>query len=134
MLSIILLQIQTYRSDADLQCLSLFQDMDTSNPSVFVNAELLRMHVGKKVRAVVHITQSDGEITTGKSTDEHQLIVKGLPHVSLMSYVEVIGIAETDQSIRAETWTNFGNTFGMNNLQLSLVFLLLLIYSLHSYL
>ncbi|KAK4593374.1 hypothetical protein RGQ29_017471 [Quercus rubra] len=69
------------------------------------------MHVGKKVRAVVHVTQSDGEITTGKSTDEHQLIVKGLPHVSLMSYVEVIGIAESDQSIRAETWTNFGNTF-----------------------
>ncbi|KAK7837200.1 replication protein A 14 kDa subunit B [Quercus suber] len=85
--------------------------MDTSSPSVFVNAELLRMHVGKKVRAVVHVIQSDGEITTGKSTDEQQLIVKGLPHVSLMSYVEVIGIAESDQSIRAETWTNFGNTF-----------------------
>nr|POF08899.1 replication protein a 14 kda subunit a [Quercus suber] len=42
---------------------------------------------------------------------EQQLIVKGLPHVSLMSYVEVIGIAESDQSIRTETWTNFGNTF-----------------------
>ncbi|KAF3972670.1 hypothetical protein CMV_003849 [Castanea mollissima] len=46
-----------------------------------------------------------------RKEDEHQLIVKGLPHVSLMSYVEVIGIAESDQSIRAETWTNFGNTF-----------------------
>ena len=100
--------------DAGLQCLSLFQDMDTSSPAVFVNAELLRMHVGRKVRAVVQVIQSDGEISTGKSTDEHQLSVKGLPHVSLMSYVEVIGIAESDQSIRAEIWTNFGNTFGMS--------------------
>ncbi len=72
------------------------------------------MHVGRKVRAVVQVIQSDGEISTGKSTDEHQLSVRGLPHVSLMSYVEVIGIAESDQSIRAEIWTNFGNTFGMS--------------------
>lgn len=88
--------------------------MDTSNPAVLVNAELLRMYVGRKVRTVVQVIQSDGEITTGKSTDERQLIIKGLPDVSPMSHVEVIGIAESEQSIRAEIWTNFGHTFGMN--------------------
>ncbi|XP_059443347.1 replication protein A 14 kDa subunit B-like [Corylus avellana] len=85
--------------------------MDTSSPTVFVNPELLPMYVGRKVRAVVQVTQSDGEIKTGKSTDERQLIIKGLPQVPLMTHVGVIGIAESEQSLHAETWTNFGNTF-----------------------
>ncbi|KAL5582908.1 hypothetical protein UlMin_015350 [Ulmus minor] len=85
--------------------------MDTSSPAVFVNAELLSMHLGKRVRAVIQVVQIDDEITKGKSTDEHQLAIKGLPEISLMSYVEVIGTAETNDSINAETWTNFGNNF-----------------------
>ncbi|KAG6630728.1 replication protein A 14 kDa subunit B-like [Carya illinoinensis] len=85
--------------------------MDTSSPAVLVNAELLRMYVGRKVRTVVQVIESDGEIATGKSADERQLIIKGLPDVSPMSHVEVIGIAESEQSIRAEKWTNFGHTF-----------------------
>ncbi|KAL5580593.1 hypothetical protein UlMin_013035 [Ulmus minor] len=85
--------------------------MGSSSPAVFVNAELLSMHLGKRVRAVIQVVQIDDKITKGKSTDEHQLAIKGLPEISLMSYVEVIGTAETNDSIKAETWTNFGNNF-----------------------
>ncbi|CAL5334513.1 unnamed protein product [Camellia sinensis] len=87
------------------------QDMDTSNPAVFVNAELLHMYVGRKVRAVIQVVQSDNGAVIGKSTDEKQLVVKGSPPLSLTTYVEVIGIAESNQSIRAEIWNNFGDTF-----------------------
>ncbi|XP_075637732.1 replication protein A 14 kDa subunit B-like [Castanea sativa] len=85
--------------------------MDTSNPSVFVNAELLRLYVGCRVRAVIQVLRSDGGVVTGKSTDENQIIVKGSPPVPLSNFVEVIGIADTEKSIRAEIWSNFGNTF-----------------------
>ena len=88
--------------------------MDTSNPSVFVNAELLRLYVGRRVRAVIQVLRSDGGVVTGKSTDENQIIVKGSPPVPLSNFVEVIGIADTEKSIRAEIWSNFGNTFGMS--------------------
>ncbi|KAI8014953.1 hypothetical protein LOK49_LG05G00990 [Camellia lanceoleosa] len=91
------------------------QDMDTSNPAVFVNAELLHMYVGRKVRAVIQVIQSDNGAVIGKSTDEKQLVVKGSPPFSLTTYVEVIGIAESNQSIRAEIWNNFGDTFDMYN-------------------
>ncbi|GMY25244.1 replication protein A 14 kDa subunit B-like [Fagus crenata] len=85
--------------------------MDTSNPAVFVNAELLRLYVGRKVRAVIQVLRSDGGVVTGKSTDENQIIIKGSPSFPLSSFVEVIGIADSDKSIRAEIWTNFGTTF-----------------------
>uniref|UniRef100_A0A7N2M755 Uncharacterized protein n=1 Tax=Quercus lobata TaxID=97700 RepID=A0A7N2M755_QUELO len=88
--------------------------MDTSNPSVFVNAELLRLYVGRRVRAVIQVLRSDGGVVTGKSTDENQIIVKGSPPVPLSNFVEVIGIADTEKSIRAEIWSNFGNTFARN--------------------
>lgn len=87
--------------------------MDTSNPAVFVNAELLRMHVGRRVRAVVQVIRNDGGSITGKSTDEQQLIVKGHPTNPPTTFVEVIGIADSTQSIKAEIWTNFGDNFGM---------------------
>lgn len=87
--------------------------MDTSNPAAFVNAELLPNYIGKKVRAVVQVHRSDGGVTVGKSTDDSQLTVRGLPQVPPMNYVEVIGIAEINQLINAEIWTDFGNTFGM---------------------
>lgn len=88
--------------------------MDTSSPAILVNAEMLPLYVGKKVRTVVQVLQSHGGETTAKSTDDHQLIIKELPFVSPMNYVEVIGIADSDLSIHAEIWTDFGNTFGMN--------------------
>ncbi|KAG8645391.1 hypothetical protein MANES_10G061800v8 [Manihot esculenta] len=86
--------------------------MDTSNPAIFVNGESLQMYVGKKVRAVVQIIKSDGADMIGKSTDEHQWTLKGLSSAPLMSYVEVIGVAESNQSIGVELWTDFGNSFG----------------------
>lgn len=87
--------------------------MDTSNPAVFVNAELLRLYVGRRVRAVMQVIRSDTGAVIGKSTDERQIVVKGLPPPGpLASFVEVIGIADGDRSIRAEIWTNFGDSIG----------------------
>lgn len=85
--------------------------MDTSNPAVFVNGELLSMHRGRRIRAVVQVIQSNGGIVTGKSTDEQQLTVHGLPTVPLMNFVEVVGIAEDNKNINVEHWTDFGTTF-----------------------
>ena len=87
--------------------------MDTSKPAVFVNADLLRLHVGRKVRALVQVIRSENGAVIGKSTDDSQIIVKGSPPGSLTSFVEVIGIANGDKSINAETWTNFGDAIGM---------------------
>ncbi|KAJ4705262.1 Replication protein A 14 kDa subunit B [Melia azedarach] len=90
--------------------------MDTSNPAVFVNGELLHMHVGRRVRAVIQVIQSDNVGVTGKSTDGLQVVVKGiLPSFALTNFVEVIGISDGDRSIRAEMWNNFGNTFDTDN-------------------
>ncbi|GMI65786.1 Replication Protein A 3B [Hibiscus trionum] len=85
--------------------------MDISSPAAFVNGGLLRMHVGRKVRTVLQVTRSDMASVMGKSTDDNQLVAKGSPPVPLTSYVEVIGVAENENTIRAEIWTNFGDTF-----------------------
>ncbi|KAE8725139.1 Replication protein A 14 kDa subunit A [Hibiscus syriacus] len=87
--------------------------MDVSSPAAFVNGGLIRMHVGRKVRTVLQATRSDIASVIGKSTDGYQLVAKGSPPVPLTSYVEVIGVAENENTIRAELWTNFGDTFGM---------------------
>ncbi|KDP43387.1 hypothetical protein JCGZ_26487 [Jatropha curcas] len=89
------------------------QEMETSSPAIFVNGETLQMYTGKKVRAVVQVIECDGGNTIVKSTDEHEWIVKELPlpSVPLLNYIEVIGVAETNKSIRAELCTDFGNTF-----------------------
>ncbi|XP_027367398.1 replication protein A 14 kDa subunit B-like [Abrus precatorius] len=89
--------------------------MDTSNPAAFVNAQMLSNFIGKKVRTVVQVNQYDGGVTTAKSTDDSQLTIKGVPQVPLMNYIEVIGIAESNHSIDAEVWTDFGNTFDTNS-------------------
>ncbi|KAL3825756.1 hypothetical protein ACJIZ3_021785 [Penstemon smallii] len=84
--------------------------MDTSNPALFVNAELLRMHVGRRVRAVIQVLRSDGGgSVVGNSTDGQQLVIKGHPPGPLSTFVEVIGIADSNQSIRADIWNNFGD-------------------------
>ncbi|KAJ8570550.1 hypothetical protein K7X08_037522 [Anisodus acutangulus] len=44
------------------------------------------------------------------STDDQQIVVKGNPPGPLTTFVEVIGIADSNQSIRAEIWSNFGDT------------------------
>ena len=88
--------------------------MDTSSPAVFVNGELLRMFIGRKVRIVVQVMQSDAGSIFGKSTDNQQVIIKNSqPTQPLTTYVEAIGIADSNQSVRAEILTNFGDNFGM---------------------
>jgi len=62
---------------------------------------------------VIQVTGSEIGSVVGKSTDDLQIVVRGSsPPSPLTTYLEVIGIAESDNAIRAETWTNFGNTFG----------------------
>ncbi|XP_062109850.1 replication protein A 14 kDa subunit B-like [Humulus lupulus] len=90
-------------------------DTDSSSPAVFVNGELLRSYVGKRVRAVVQVIRTENGAVIGKSTDNHQISVKGSPPGSLTSFVEVIGIADDDKSIRAEVWTNFGDEIDTHN-------------------
>ncbi|WVY97050.1 hypothetical protein V8G54_029201 [Vigna mungo] len=89
--------------------------MDTSNPAVFVNAQLIPNFIGKRVRTVVQVNQYSGGVATAKSTDDSQLTIKGLPQVPIMNFIEVIGIAESSNSIDAELWTDFGNTFDTNS-------------------
>ncbi|KAG6433914.1 hypothetical protein SASPL_105533 [Salvia splendens] len=88
--------------------------MDTSNPAAFVNAELLRMYVGRRVRAVIQVLRNDGGSIFGKSTNEQELVIKGHPPNPPTTFVEVIGIADSNRSIQAEIWTNFGDNFGLN--------------------
>ncbi|GAB4833375.1 Replication protein A 14 kDa subunit B [Ancistrocladus abbreviatus] len=85
--------------------------MDTSNPAVFVNGGLLKQFVGRRVRAVIQVIRSDAGSVIGKSTDDQQLVIKGSPTHPLSTYVEVIGIADSNQSICADIWTNFGDNF-----------------------
>lgn len=92
-------------------CNLSLQEMDTSNPAVFVNGELLPMWVGRRVRAVVQVLRTEGGSFLGKSTDDRQLTIKGPIPQHLTTYVEVIGIAESNQSIRGEIFTNFGDNF-----------------------
>ncbi|XP_027937569.1 replication protein A 14 kDa subunit B-like [Vigna unguiculata] len=89
--------------------------MDTSNPAVFVNAQLIPNFIGKRVRTVVQVNQCGGGVATTKSTDDSQLTIKGLPQVPIMNFIEVIGIAESSNSIDAELWTDFGSTFDTNS-------------------
>ncbi|CAN0879492.1 Replication protein A 14 kDa subunit B [Linum grandiflorum] len=86
--------------------------MDTSNPAIFVNGALLPMHLRKRVRTVIQVLQSEHGSVIGKTTDDQQIVIKGSPpHQSepLTTFVEVIGIADTEKSIQAEIWTNFGD-------------------------
>ncbi|KAK9088346.1 hypothetical protein Scep_027428 [Stephania cephalantha] len=71
-------------------------------PAVFCQCELLPMYVGRKVRPLSG-SHSDGVAIKGKSTDDRSLIIKGsLPPFPLSNFVEVIGIADTNNSIQAE--------------------------------
>lgn len=68
----------TMRSECIFPCdVFFFQDMDTSSPAVLVNAEFLKMYVGRRVRAVVKVLRIEGGLIIGQSTDGHQLTVRG---------------------------------------------------------
>ncbi|KAK9055429.1 hypothetical protein SSX86_026512 [Deinandra increscens subsp. villosa] len=91
--------------------------MDTSNPAVFVNGGLLCSYVSRRVRMVIQVVRPDAGGLTGRSADDKEIVVKGQMPSPLTTFVEVIGVAETESaiSIRAETVTNFGDTFDANN-------------------
>ncbi|KAL5996323.1 hypothetical protein ACLOJK_026399 [Asimina triloba] len=91
-------------------CYQLQAKMDTSSPAVFVNAELLNLYIGRRVRALVQVMRSEGGAIIGQSTDGHQLVIRGSQPFSQPRFIEVIGIAESNQSIRAEICTDFGET------------------------
>ncbi|KAJ4770575.1 Replication protein A 14 kDa subunit [Rhynchospora pubera] len=85
--------------------------MDTTTPAVFVNGELLKLHMSQRVRTVVQVMQNEGGTVLGQSTDNHQLTVKGTTSVPVTHFMEVIGVADGPQSIRAEICTDFGSNF-----------------------
>ncbi|KAJ3685786.1 hypothetical protein LUZ61_014950 [Rhynchospora tenuis] len=86
--------------------------MDTSSPTVFVNGELLKLYMGRRVRTVVQVMRNEGGAVLGQSTDNQQLTVKGpTQSVPVMHFMEVIGVADGPQSIRAEICTDFGSNF-----------------------
>jgi replication factor A3 len=88
-------------------------EMDTSSPAAFINAETLNMSLGKRVRTVVQVQRDEGGIVVGQSTDGHQLTIKGVDvPVPVSQFMEVFGIAEGNQTIRAEICTDFGPNFG----------------------
>ncbi|KAJ1254264.1 hypothetical protein BS78_03G104200 [Paspalum vaginatum] len=85
--------------------------MDTSSPAALVNAEILGMFVGRRVRTVVQVQRSEGGVVVGLSTDGHQLTIKSAMDVPVSHFMEVYGIAESNQAIRAEVCTDFGPSF-----------------------
>nr|ACG47192.1 pollen-specific protein like [Zea mays] len=82
--------------------------MDTSSPAALVNAQMLNMFVGRRVRTVVQVQHNEGGVLVGQSTDGHQLCVKSAMDVPVSHFMEVYGIAENSQTIRAEVCTDFG--------------------------
>ncbi|AQK89615.1 Pollen-specific protein like [Zea mays] len=86
--------------------------MDTSSPAALVNAQMLNMFVGRRVRTVVQVQHNEGGVLVGQSTDGHQLCVKSAMDVPVSHFMEVYGIAENSQTIRAEVCTDFGPNFG----------------------
>ena len=86
--------------------------MDTSSPATLVNAQMLNMFVGRRVRTVVQVQHNEGGVLVGQSTDGHQLCVKSAMDVPVSHFMEVYEIAENSETIRAEVCTDFGPNFG----------------------
>eukprot|EP00252_Welwitschia_mirabilis_P006638 TRINITY_DN17529_c0_g1_i1.p2 TRINITY_DN17529_c0_g1~~TRINITY_DN17529_c0_g1_i1.p2 ORF type:complete len:108 (+),score=1.00 TRINITY_DN17529_c0_g1_i1:138-461(+) len=88
--------------------------MDTANPAAIVNGEWMKRNIGRRVRCVVKVLRADAGMLLGQTSDGLQVSVKQTPPaMSLSQFVEVIGIAENDRTIRADICTNFGDKFDM---------------------
>jgi replication factor A3 len=61
---------------------------------------------------VVQVQRNEGGIVFGQSTDGHQLTIKSAMDIPVSHFMEVYGIAEHNQTIRAEVCTDFGSNFG----------------------
>ena len=86
-------------------------DMDASFRSAIVNGETLKMFVGQRVRTVLKVQHTQGGVLVAQSTDGHQLTIRGASEGRESHYLEVIGIADNDQSISAETCKDFDDNF-----------------------
>ncbi|KAJ3693897.1 hypothetical protein LUZ60_009377 [Juncus effusus] len=85
--------------------------MDTSSPAVFANGEVLKTYQGCRVRAVLQVMRNEGGVLWGQLTDGGQISVKGAQSAPVTHFMEVIGIADGPESIRAEICTDFGPNF-----------------------
>ncbi|RLN22799.1 replication protein A 14 kDa subunit-like [Panicum miliaceum] len=85
--------------------------MDTSSPAALVNAESLRMFLGRRVRTVVQVQRIEGGMVFGQSTDGRPLTIKSAMDIPVSHFMEVYGIAENEQTIHAEVCTDFGPNF-----------------------
>lgn len=87
---------------------------DISNPRPMVNSKLLRKYVGRRVTTVVKVLRMEGGNVVGELPDGAPIKVHRAPqHVAAQSmFVEVIGVVESNHSLRAQTCTGFGDDFG----------------------
>ncbi|KAH9569397.1 hypothetical protein CY35_03G131100 [Sphagnum magellanicum] len=91
---------------------------DTSNPRPIVNAGLLKKYLGRRVTTVMKVLRSDGADLVGQAPDGTSVTVHKAPLSSssggaFSQFVEVVGIVEGENSLRAEICTNFGDSFDM---------------------
>ncbi len=92
---------------------------DTSNPRPIVNAGLLKKYLGRRVTTVMKVLRSDGADLVGQAPDGTSVTVHKAPLSSssggaFSQFVEVVGIVEGENSLRAEICTNFGDSFGQS--------------------
>lgn len=87
---------------------------DISNPRPMVNSKVLKNYTGRRVTTVVKVLKLEGGSVVGEMPDGAGITVKQAPsHVAAQStFMEVIGIVESDRFLRAETCTSFGDNFG----------------------
>eukprot|EP00270_Netrium_digitus_P004001 TRINITY_DN1486_c0_g1_i2.p1 TRINITY_DN1486_c0_g1~~TRINITY_DN1486_c0_g1_i2.p1 ORF type:complete len:120 (+),score=19.42 TRINITY_DN1486_c0_g1_i2:43-402(+) len=94
----------------------LRENIDISEPAPVVNGALLPRYVGRKVRAVVRVLSTEPGQVQAQAADGSKLTVKTRTSSSYSDpFVEVIGIADSDTSIREESCTNFGQSFDMES-------------------
>lgn len=88
---------------------------DISNPRPMVNSKVLKNYTGRRVTTVVKVLKLEGGSVVGEMPDGAGITVKQAPsHVAAQStFMEVIGIVESDRFLRAETCTSFGDNFDM---------------------
>ena len=87
---------------------------DISNPRPMVNSKLLKNYMGRRVTTVVKVGRVEAGNVVGELPDGAPITVRqASQHVATQSqFMEVIGVVESDRSMRAETCTSFGNNFG----------------------
>jgi replication factor A3 len=86
--------------------------MDVSAPSPRVNFQSMGAYIGKRVRLVGKVESVQGNVMRVKAADEGVVEVLTKSAVPQDAFVEVDGIVESPNTLREESLTGFGNTFG----------------------